>query len=247
MPEPPSVVALPPTPMTTWRTPASRTARRISPVPSVVAASGARGSSAGRRESPDASASSTAARFPSADRSQLGHERPAQGVVGGALLPLPAAALGDRGQRPLAAVGEGSEDHSSAGRAAAQPSARARATSTEVNEPLKESGAIRTRRRRESAHSMAGLYADARLRNQLHQLRGSGARHGCAGVCSGRAGASRGTRGSGSSAAARGRPVRGPPARACRRRIAAASSSIRARRRGAPCAAPRVASSPPAG
>ena len=43
---------------------------RTSPVPSVVAASGLRGSPSGRRDRPDASASSTAARVPSAERSQ---------------------------------------------------------------------------------------------------------------------------------------------------------------------------------
>ena len=150
-PEPPSVVALPPTPMTTCRTPASRTARRISPVPSVVAASGARGSSAGRRDSPDASASSTAPLSPSSERSQRAVSgRPSASWAGHSC----------HSQPPLSAIAasvpsppsaSGARISSSPGRARDQPEARARATWTEVSEPLKESGASRTRRRRASA------------------------------------------------------------------------------------------------
>jgi len=60
MPAPPSVLALPPMPRTTWRQPRSRAARTSSPVPRLVAVVGA-GRPPGSRRSPDASASSTTA------------------------------------------------------------------------------------------------------------------------------------------------------------------------------------------
>ncbi|GAA3038264.1 hypothetical protein GCM10020000_15550 [Streptomyces olivoverticillatus] len=64
MPAPPSVVALPPTPSTIVRAPASSAARTSSPVPYVVAVRGAR-TPWGSRRSPDASAiSTTAVRLP---------------------------------------------------------------------------------------------------------------------------------------------------------------------------------------
>jgi hypothetical protein len=206
IPAPPSVVALPPIPSTIRRGPASRTARSRSPVPTVVAPSGSRSSRASR-ESPEAAAISTIARLPSVERSHGASIGRPIGSTVGALRTCqpPPAAIAARVPSPPSA--RGARSSSSSGRTRRQPSARARATSIEVSEPLNESGAKTT-------------VVTPRSRPP----------------------ASRGIRGSGSSAGAPGRPARSPRGPAGRARSGAASSSSRARRTGAPCAAPRAAS-----
>ena len=102
----------------------------------------ARGSTSDR---PDASAISTTADAPSSDRSHAAGSRRPSGSRTVGLAPAPAAGRIDRGERALAAVGERREEAARRpGRAVRQPSASARATSTEVSEPLNESGANRT-------------------------------------------------------------------------------------------------------
>ena len=121
--------------------PASRTARRTSPVPCVVAPSGV--ALRGREpRQPGRLASSTNARAPSSAGEPAGADRPAERVVRLGVAPLPAAGRLDRDERALAAVGERREQDLVVGRAARQPSASALATSTRVSEPLNESGAM---------------------------------------------------------------------------------------------------------
>ena len=72
-----------------------------------------------------------------------GVDRAAERVADLGRLPGPAAGRGDGLERAFAAVGERGEHDGVVGRARRQPSASARATSTEVSEPLKESGAMR--------------------------------------------------------------------------------------------------------
>ena len=143
-PRPPSVVALPPMPRM------SRADAGVERGPQELAgpdASGADRVALGRlsRDRPDASASSTTARPPSSERSQRGGDRPPERVPDARRRATPSrrpprsrpASL--RRRRPAA--------RARARRRAgprAQPSASALATSTEVSEPLNESGAIRT-------------------------------------------------------------------------------------------------------
>ena len=105
IPRPPSVVALPPTPRSIRRIPASSAARSTSPVPYVDAPAGSRSAGA-RSESPDAEASSTTARVPSVETSQRASIVAAERIVGRHAPPFPAAGRLDGDRRPLAAVGE---------------------------------------------------------------------------------------------------------------------------------------------
>ena len=209
-PAPPSVVALPPMPIMTWRTPVSSTARRISPVPSVVAAMGLRGSSGGRRDSPDASASSTAARDPSADCSQRAvRGRPSGSWAGHSIHSQPPhSAMAASVPSPPSA--SGARTSASPGRARDQPSASLRATSTDDSEPLNESGAIRTRSRPMPVTSPVGegkpRLRTPRLRMWLRRV--PGLRPPRWETLRDPNAASRGTPGSGSSAVARDRPGR---------------------------------------
>src|SRR3954451_11015042 len=144
IPAPPSVVALPPIPSVMWRMPSSSTARMTSPVPSVVAESGSR--SEGRtRDSPDASASSTTAALPSSRRSHRARTGRPSGspTIASRHDQPPAAAIARSVPSPPSASGAIAMPLS--GRARAQPRASAAATSTELKEPLNESGAMRTR------------------------------------------------------------------------------------------------------
>ena len=84
------------------------------------------------------------ARRPSSESSQRAVDRAAERVADGRRPPLPAARRLDRRERALAAVRERAEQDLVVGPGARQPSASARATSTEVSEPLNESGAIST-------------------------------------------------------------------------------------------------------
>ena len=102
------------------------------------------------RESPEASAISMTARVPSSERSQrAGMGRPSGSWTAAVCqLQPPAAAIASSVPSPPSASGQSRVV--SSGRARAQPSARARATSTEVSDPLNESGANRTVRLRAS-------------------------------------------------------------------------------------------------
>ncbi len=143
MPAPPSFVALPPIPRVMSRTPASSAARISSPVPRVVAPRGS-SSSVASRDRPDAAAISMNARAPSVDWSQRAEIARPIGSVASATRHVqpPAASIATVVPSPPSA--RGASRIASRGRARAQPAASARATSTEVSDPLKESGAIRT-------------------------------------------------------------------------------------------------------
>ncbi len=142
-PRPPSVVALPPMPSVTWRAPPSMAAASRSPVPALVAAIGSRSSSV-TRDSPDASAISTTARPPSAARRYVAVICRSSGsrAVVVSLVQPPAASTAAIVPSPPSASGD--RTTVSRGRARDQPVAIARATSTDVSDPLNESGATRT-------------------------------------------------------------------------------------------------------
>ena len=198
-PAPPSVVALPPIPSTIEPTPASSAARIRSPVPAEVAAAASR-SDAATRESPDAVAISITARVPSSDRSQrawIGRDSGSATVASCQVQP-PAAATASRVPSPPSASGQ--SRIVSAGRARVQPAASARATSTEVSEPLNESGAIRMVRGRTTAVTVRSDAPAVRPLPGQARARSAPARR--------RADVARGIPGSGSSAAAPGRPAR---------------------------------------
>ena len=142
IPNPASVVALPPIPRITSVALDRATCSRRSPTPADVAPTGSR-SAGSTLERPDASAISMTARVPSTERSQRARIRRPSGSVTSLVCHCqpPAASIAARVPSPPSARGH--SRISSSGRARRQPSARARATSTEVNEPLKESGAMR--------------------------------------------------------------------------------------------------------
>ena len=146
IPRPPSVVALPPTPRSIRRTP--RRGRPAAPrrCRTWRLRAGSR-SAAARRDSPDAAASSTTARVPSAEASQRASiARPSGSWAAAARHSQPpAASIATAVPSPPSA--SGARRISSPGRAASQPAARARATSTDVSEPLKESGRHEDRQR----------------------------------------------------------------------------------------------------
>ncbi len=146
-PRPPSVVALPPIPSVTCRAPASIAAPTSSPVPTDVAAIGSRSAAAtrdrpgrlGHLDDRPASHPPTAA---SAHRSGAAAGR---GPCAVRDVQPPAASIAASVPSPPSASGHSTT--SSSGRARRQPSASARATWTEVSEPLNESGAMRIVRR----------------------------------------------------------------------------------------------------
>ena len=112
-------------------------------MPKVEAPVGSR-SSGVRRDSPEASASSTTARRPSLDRSQRARTGRSMGSVAATSCHSqpPAASTDTSVPSPPSASGDSSTV--SCGRARRQPSAIAHATATGDSDPLNESGAIRT-------------------------------------------------------------------------------------------------------
>ena len=140
------------------------------PVPNVEAAMASR-SASGTRESPDADAISTTARSPARRKAAVSVR------INGSL-----AATWWRSQPPLASTASsvpsppsaiGVSEISSCGRTADQPAARASATTTDENVPLKESGATRTRSARSATlalgqSALAAVLGDAVHRRPLH-------------------------------------------------------------------------------
>ena len=227
-PAPPSVVALPPIPrIDRGARPRRGRPGSASPVPSDVAATASR-SDVANRDSPDASAISTTARCRSSDvasqRARTGRPSGSPTVASRHAQP-PAAATASSVPSPPSASG-----HSrivSPGRARAQPSARARATSTEVSEPLNESGAMRTVRGRPPSVSRrgAGRATDIPLSHAIRLLRASHSLTSI-GICEGHTCPGCGTFLSGMSRPARGRASRaGVRDRRPRGRGAAASTT----------------------
>ena len=141
-PQPPSVVAEPPTPTTIRLAPSSRAARMSCPVPNVVVRNGSR-SSGGTRASPDAAAiSTTAVRFapgPSMPkRARIG--RPSGSNTSAAMIRPPVAAtIASTVPSPPSAIGQTSMFAS--GHVRSTPTAIAWATSSAGSVSLNESGA----------------------------------------------------------------------------------------------------------
>lgn len=141
MPAPPSVVALPPTPSTMVRAPASSAARSSSPVPYVVAVSGAK-IPGGSRRSPEASAISTTA-VPSRSAYAASTVSPIGPVTRTVRRSNPAATAASTVPSPPSATG--SSVTSRPGTTERSPAATCAATCTAVSEPLNLSAAISTR------------------------------------------------------------------------------------------------------
>ena len=203
-PAPPSVVALPPMPRTidvdARRRARPGSARRSRPTWRAIGVALA-GCDARQARTPRPSRRRRACRR--RDRSQRAAiGRPSgSATVASCHVQPPAAATASSVPSPPSASGQ--RRIVSSGRARDQPSASARATSTEVSEPLNESGAMRIVRARASAPSRR-LTPGGVARPPGPRARPA------AGALGQRrpAGAARGTPGSGSSAGAPGRPAR---------------------------------------
>ncbi len=147
MPAPPSTVALPPTPMTNRRAPASTAAAIRSPVPAVEASSGLRsaGASSGR---PEAAAISITAVPSSSSRYEASIGRPS-GSRTRAVRRVPPRARSTASTVPSPPSARGTASISiccpSACAARCAPCASATATSAALRLPLREAGAISRR------------------------------------------------------------------------------------------------------
>ncbi len=141
MPAPPSVVALPPTPNTIERAPASSAAFSTSPEPYVVAVSGAK-TPAGSSWSPEASAISTTA-VPSRSANAAVTSSPSGPVTRTSRRSKPAATAAATVPSPPSATGRVST--STPGTARRSPAVTRSATCTAVSEPLNLSAAMSTR------------------------------------------------------------------------------------------------------
>ena len=141
MPAPPSVVALPPTPNTIVRAPASSAARSSSPEPYVDAVSGAK-TPAGSRCSPLASAISTTAVSPRSANAAV-TSCPRGPATGTSRRSKPAATAAATVPSPPSATGSAST--SRPGTTRRSPAVTRSATCTAVSEPLNLSAAMSTR------------------------------------------------------------------------------------------------------
>ncbi len=142
MPAPPSVVALPPTPNTMVRAPASSAARSSSPEPYVEAVSGAK-TPAGRRCNPLASAISTTAVSPLSANAAV-TSWPSGPATRTSRRSKPAATAASTVPSPPSATGSASTRRS--GTTRRSPAVTRSATCTAVSEPLNLSAAMSTRR-----------------------------------------------------------------------------------------------------